>query len=94
MNDDEIVALGTYCEQLKSNQNFQKLLNQFELQIVNHFLQTQPYETKKREGIYASFSGVRDFLGNMDAIIEQKNNLLNPIKEPSETDAQPADFED
>jgi hypothetical protein len=94
VTDDELVALGDFCENLKVNPQFKVLTNQFELQIIHHFLNTAPHETKKREGIYASYSGVRDFLGNMDAIISQKEEIVNPKKEPSETDAQPQDFED
>lgn len=71
MTDEEIVSLGDFCAYLKDQSHFQTLISEFEKQIVNHMLQTEPHEQKKRESIYASFLGVRDFLGNMSAIVDE-----------------------
>lgn len=87
MTDDETVALGNFCENLMTNPMFNTLVEQFEKQIVNHFMQTEPHEAKRREGIYASYSGVRDFLANMKAIVIQRDGLIAPKNELSEFDA-------
>lgn len=71
MTNDEIVALGDYCNALRHSPQFETVVDQFEQQITRHFLATEPHETKKREGIYASLSGVRDFLGHIDALISE-----------------------
>lgn len=88
MTEEQIVSLGDFCAYLKANEHFKSLVDQFEKQIVNHMLQTEPHETKKREGVYASFVGVRDFLGNMDAIIYEAAEIKGRDKPaPSEDDA-------
>ena len=89
MTDDEIISLGDYCVSLREHPHFITLIRQFELQTVTHFLSTDTHETKKREGIYASLSGFRDFLGNMNAIVEEAANIVAKNKPaPSEYDAQ------
>lgn len=93
MTNDEILALGDYCANLKAQENFKLLVKQFELQSFDHFLTTEPHESKKREGIYASFSGVRDFIGNMTAIIDEAQKIIDENKPaPSEYDALPQEF--
>jgi hypothetical protein len=78
MTDDEIVALGSFCETLLGYQAWGVLVEQYEQQIFQHFMTTSPHEQKKREGVYASFVGFQDFMAHMKAIIEQKNKLLHP----------------
>lgn len=92
MTDDEIVALGSFCAELKADERFQVLLSLFEKNIIDHMLHTEPHEQKKREGIYASALGVRDFLGNMNAIIDQRDKLVAPPA-PSEDDALADDLD-
>lgn len=87
MTDEDIVALGLYCENLKSQEFWQVLLSQFETQTVQHFLTTKPDDQTTREHIYASFSGVRDFVGNMDVIIAQKDEILRKSEEAPSDDA-------
>ena len=94
MTDDEIVALGQYCANLRTSHNFNVLIKQFEEQIVQHMLHTEPHETKKREGIYASFLGVRDFLGNMDAIMDEAAKILKPQQEAAVSEFDPLAEED
>ncbi len=94
MTDEEIVELGHYCSSLLEQPSFIVLQKQFELQTVNHFLNTEPHESKKREGIYASFSGVRDFLGNMRAIIDEAQKIIAKDQPAlSEFDARPQDID-
>jgi hypothetical protein len=94
VTDEELVSLGDYCVELRSHEHFQELQRQFELQTVTHFLNTESHETKKREGIYASLSGFRDFLGNMNAIIDEAAAIVAKDKpEPSEYDALTQDID-
>jgi hypothetical protein len=88
MTDDEIISLGDYSASLREHPHFITLIRQFELQTVTHFLSTDTHESKKREGIYASLSGFRDFLGNMNAIIDEAARIVAKNKPaPSEYDA-------
>ena len=89
MTDDEIISLGDYCVSLREHPHFNTLIRQFELQTVTHFMSTEAHEAKKREGIYASLSGFRDFLGQMNAIVDEAAAIVNRNKPaPSEFDAQ------
>jgi hypothetical protein len=88
VTDDEIVALGDYCVSLREHPHFITLIQQFELQTVTHFMSTEAHEAKKREGIYASLSGFRDFLGQMSAIVDEASAIVSRNKpQPSEYDA-------
>jgi hypothetical protein len=90
LTDDEIVALGTYCADTLNDPNFNLLVQQYELQIVSHILGTEAHETKKREGIYASALGFREFLGHMKAILSEAQKLSEP-QAASEYDPQTQD---
>ena len=88
MTNDEIISLGDFAVALREHPHFITLIKQFELQKVAHFLGTDDHESKKREGIYASLSGFRDFLGNMNAIIDEAAQIVAQNKPaPSEYDA-------
>lgn len=83
LTDDEIIAVGSFCETVTQQQAWRVLTDTFEQQIFQHMMCTEAQEQKKREGIYASFSGVRDFIAHINALIVQKNKLTAP-PEPSE----------
>jgi len=89
VTDDEIVTLGDFCVSLRENGNFQALVKQFELQTIDHFMSTEAHETKKREGIYASLAGCRDFIvGHMNGVIDAAAKIVAENKPaPSEYDA-------
>lgn len=91
MTEDEIVTLGNYCEGLLQNHMFTKVLEQFEKQLFDHMMRTDPHEQKRREGIYATCRGVQDLLGHMHAFVTERDKIqeINKQKtEPSEYDAQ------
>lgn len=95
LTDDQVIALGSFCRSTRLHSQFNVLLKQFEVQIVQHMMSTDAHETKKREGIYATMVGVRDFLAHMDAVALEAEKLTTPQKqEPSEYDALPMDEED
>jgi hypothetical protein len=88
VTDEEIVELGDYCMELREHPHFITLQKQFELQIISHFMSTEAHEQKKREGIYASLSGLRDFFSNMDAIVQAAQAIVAKSQPtPSEYDA-------
>lgn len=60
------------------NDYFAELVHQFEQQCFQHFMSTGAHEVKKREGVYNTFTGVRDFIGHMRACVEQKQKLTTP----------------
>jgi hypothetical protein len=89
LSDDELLEIGNFCEALRLHPQFTALLKSFELQIVHNMMSTEPHESKKREGVYASCLGVRDFQAHMNAFVQAKDKLVEKQKpEPSEYDAQ------
>ena len=77
-----------------NSQRFAAVVSQYEANCMQHLLSTEAHETKKRESIYASYTGFRDFLGLMKALVEEKR-ALQEKDEPalSETDALPQDID-
>jgi hypothetical protein len=63
MNDDTILALGSFCKELLGAEAFQALVQMHSQQCAADILATQPHETKAREGIYAAYQGFESFLG-------------------------------
>ena len=84
MTNQEIVELGQYCEALLRDDNFAKLVGLFETQTIQHMLGTKPEETQKREAVYASFSGVRDFIGLLQTYKDAKDEIIAQDNAPSE----------
>jgi len=94
LTDDQTIELGRFCEALKLHPQFNVLIKQFELQIVHGICATEPHEQKKREGIYASFCGVRDLLAHMDTVAMQAVKLTTPeAPAVSEFDPQTEDLD-
>jgi hypothetical protein len=89
MHDYEKVMLGEYCEDLLNQENFVTLVKLCEQQIAQHFLTTKPEEKAKREGIYATYQGLAEFLGLMTAFVEAKNaiNKVNQTELPEDMGA-------
>lgn len=94
MNEDEVISLGQYCESLLTQEHFTTLVKQFETQTIEHLLTTRAEEKQRREDIFQSMSGVRDFLGLMRFFVNKKDELIEAQeKELSEdTDALPNEF--
>jgi hypothetical protein len=86
LTNDEIIALGIFCEELANSGLFQMLCEQYEKNCFQHLMTTQPHETKKREGIFASYVGVKDFLGLMTSIAELKTKLTEPSQDAQDED--------
>lgn len=95
MTEDELIVLGDYCEDLMKQENFGTIIGLFEKQTVQHFLNTAQHDKEARETVYASFNGVRDLMGLMTSIVEQKNAIIAKENQaPSDdTDALPQDID-
>ena len=93
MTDDEIVTLGSFCETLLGSDAWRVIVDQFEQQCFQHMMSTEAHETKKLEGVFATYQGVRDFLAHMNAIVAQKDKILAPQGLP-EWAPQAADTDD
>jgi hypothetical protein len=52
VTDDEIVALGSFCETLMCHSAWAIVAEQFEQHCFQQIMTTEPHEQKKREGIY------------------------------------------
>ena len=60
---------------------------------MNHMMSTEPHESKKREGIYASCLGVRDLQAHMNAFVEAKEKLVK-IQQPAVSEYDPQQPDD
>lgn len=95
LSEDEIIELGNFCEALRLHPQWNALIKTFELQIVDHMMSTEPHESKKREGVYASCLGVRDLISHMKVFVETKQKILDQQQpKPSEDVPVPADLDD
>jgi hypothetical protein len=80
MNDETILGLGGFCQELLSSEAFDALCKLYSQQCAFDILNTAPHATKEREGIYASYQGFEGFLAltkkyarDYEKIIEQQN---------------------
>lgn len=76
MTDEEIVALGQYCEGLLSQEHFAVLCETYKTQTIEHLLTTKPEAKERREQLFASMSGVREFLDLMKYFVSTKEKIL------------------
>lgn len=96
MTEDELLALGDFCEGLKHSPLFQTLVSTFEHQIFEHFMTTEPHAKNEREGHYARLNGFKDFIAHMTAFVfeAQKIREASDQKALSEYDPMPDMDED
>lgn len=84
MNDDTILALGSFCKELLGAEAFQALVQMHSQQCAADILATQPHETKSREFTYASYQGFESFLALAKKFAEAYDKL------PQHQDNSPA----
>jgi hypothetical protein len=75
-DEDEVIALGNYCEALMLHDSFNTLFEEFKQENVDLMLGTAPHELKKREGIYAEMNGFRAFMALMQGYVIRRNEIL------------------
>lgn len=86
MNVDDILNVGSYCEQLLQNPTFQFISGYFEQGAVGELLATKPHETKTRESIYARVTAHREFLNLLVHFVQQKKEATEPQPDQSDDD--------
>jgi hypothetical protein len=79
------MVLGMFSKELLGDQRFQTLIQLFGQQMASDMLQTQPHETKKREGLHAAYMGFAEFTGLMSKFAEAYETLAKA----NELDNQP-----
>ena len=82
-SEDEVVAMGDYCEQLMRDDAFNSLCQEFSLQNALYILRTEPHETKKRESIYAANRAYSDFIGLMSEYVSRRDEIIKRNDQPS-----------
>lgn len=86
MNEQQIVALGHYCENLMRDDAFNFLCGLYREKAFEAMIATAPHETKKREGVYSDMWGLQNFLSMMVGFVQQKKALLADENTNDETD--------
>lgn len=76
MNPEQIVALGSFCEDLMRHDAFNALCDIYRHQAFQALMSTQPHETKTREAIYSQVHSLQTFLALMANFVSQKEALL------------------
>jgi hypothetical protein len=85
LNDDTILALGGFCNELLGAEAFKALVAMYEQQCAVDILNTQPHETKARDYIHASHQGFQSFLGLTRKFADAFNKL--PQHQENQSDA-------
>jgi hypothetical protein len=75
LNDDTVMTLGGFCKELLGDERFKALIQLLGQQLAADMLTTAPHEAKKREGIYAAYSGFTEFTDLMSKFAEAAETL-------------------
>ena len=75
MNEEELVELALYCENLMREPLFNKLSEQVELNLTHQLLTSKPAEREAREDYYRAFQAFRNLLDTMSAIVATKEQI-------------------
>lgn len=76
MDNDTIETLGMFSKDMLGDARFQALRDLFGQQMAVDMLQTQPHETKKREGLHAAYTGFSEFIALMSKFAEAYDALV------------------
>lgn len=88
MNEQQIVALGQYCETLMRDDTFNFLCELYGQNAFKAMMATAPHEVKKREGVYAEVWGLQNFLAMMVGFVEQRKRIIAEDNSDQETDEE------
>lgn len=87
MEPEVLITLGTFCETVLRDPNFQHICTEFEKTTCQQMLATAPAQAKDREEIFATFNGAKVFLSFMADFVTQKDKLLSEVtSEPLDED--------
>lgn len=76
MNDNDILTLGLYCKEALGDARFTALIQLYGQQCAADMLNTQPHESKRREGIHAAYVGFTGFTDLMSKFAEAYTTLV------------------
>lgn len=91
LSEDEKITLGDFCERTLCDDAFSAITNLYETATVQQLLSTKPQDRGRRDELFFSIRGVRDFLSLMAQLVAEKNRLLDTTPEPSDDD-KPVDI--
>lgn len=86
MHQDELIALGDYCETLMNHHMFNVVVQCFDAKTTQSLLNTAPGDKETRERHYHEIQGVRGLLSMMVDLVKQKNDLIDQTQAPSDDD--------
>jgi hypothetical protein len=89
MDNETIMTLGMFSKDMLGDQRFKALRELFGQQLAVDMLNTQPHETKKREGLHAAYVGFNEFM----ALISKFAEAFDTLAKQTQLDNFPAQNE-
>lgn len=78
MDNDTLVTVGTFCEEVLRHPAFEIVCSEFERSTCSQILATKPDHSRTRESVYQTFLGAQAFLALMKDFIRAKEQIVNP----------------
>lgn len=75
MDEDTLVNVGAYCEQMLAHPTFQFISAFYEQSAIGEMLSTKPDEKQKREDIYARVIAHHQFIAQLNDFVSKKREL-------------------
>jgi hypothetical protein len=91
INQDEIIALGHFCETLAFDDRWQRLVEIHNHQCFLSFANTTANQRNIREDAFSSYAGVRDLVTMMTNLAAAMHQLTDP-EPPAPSDVD--DYDD
>lgn len=86
INEEEIVALGSWVQITLTSSEFNRILNDFDNSTVKMMLETKPQDKEEREKLFAVVHGMREFIAFMQNYVVEKDHIQNPQPSLDPTD--------
>jgi hypothetical protein len=86
ITEEDIVGLGYWCETTLGSEMFATIVQQFEQQCFNHWVYTDPKNSKERDYIFAKMRALGDFIGHLKSYVVHKDEIVTRDA-PSQEDA-------
>jgi hypothetical protein len=82
LTEDEIMRLGNAASNVLGDDDFNALLEHFEKEIKHQIVNTSHHQQSIREELFQVFSGMREFAGRLDMLVEVRNQIINKSINP------------
>lgn len=89
MDKGRIVDVGAFAESVLVDPRFNELLDAFDYNVAQDFLNTKPDDTAGRERVYATVNGFREFIAFMQETIVEARAITEPKPIQNLTDGSP-----